>query len=224
MPPVAAFGAAIVSSVTVAGLATGAVIVGTGMQLVGKAIGSKTLQKVGSGFSMAGGVGLSVSAFGGMNASKVTGGASKSGGILQTDNMDEMLSSSIKGKSGGLTAFNQAKADTASMNNFKGASNSVGAMGFDSEVFNPELEKSFFQRANETLTKYNPALNIAGGMGEAYMASERMNLEKELLDKKLGFEQQLVERVNTNNGTPLNINPAFNLNRNPRAYPGILGR
>ena len=51
-----------------------------------------------------------------------------------------------------------------------------------------------------------------------------MNLEKELLDKKLGFEQQLVERVNTNNGTPLNINPAFNLSRNAGAYPGILGR
>jgi hypothetical protein len=224
MPPVAAFGAAIASSVTLTGLAAGAAIIGTGMQAIGMVTGSKTLQKIGTGFSMAGGVGMGASALSGMNASRVTGGGSKSMGILQTDNIDEMLSTSIKGKSGGLSTFNPSKADTSSMNNFQSASKGIGSNQAGMTNFDPEIEKNFFQRANDTLTKHNSLLNIAGGMGEAYMVNERMDLERELLDKKLGFEQQLVDRVNTNNGTPLNINPSFNLNRDPRAYTGILGR
>lgn len=231
MPPLAAVGASIAaaaSAVTLTGLATGAAIVGTGMQLVGMATGSKTLQKIGTGFSMAGGLGLAAnSAKGLMSAKSVTGGA-KSSGLLAADNIDDMLSTPIKGSSNmeGLKAFNAPKSQLSSMDSFKGNADKIGGVptvGSSMNAgFDPELEKSYFQRANETLTKYNPYMNIAGGMGEAYMMNERMDLERELLDKRLGIEQQLIDRTTRNNSTPLNIDPTINLTRNVGAYTPLL--
>ena len=53
-----------------------------------------------------------------------------------------------------------------------------------------------------------------------------MELQKDLLDKRLAFDQQLVDRVKVNNGTVLqNINPsisAANTGRDPTAYSGML--
>ena len=105
---------------------------------------------------------------------------------------------------------------TQSMDNFKNDSKLVGsgsAIGKTDTSFDPELEKSYFQRANETLTKYNPMMNMVGGMGEAYMMNESMDLRRELLDKELNFQQQNIDRITRNNGTPLNIDPTINLTR-----------
>lgn len=227
MPPVmAAIPAAVAAAgaITLEGLAVGATIVGTGAKLVGMATGSKTLQKIGDGFSMAGGLGLAGSSLSGASkASSVTGTASKSKGLLQTDNIDDALSAPNKARAAeeGLSTFTPGKTGMSSADSFK---QSAANIGTTAPSFDPELEKGYLQRANETLTKYNPLMNIAGGMGEAYMMNQRMDLEKDLLDKRLNFDQQLVDRVKNNNGTPSNFNPAFEVGRNTQAYTGLLGR
>lgn len=215
------------STVTLSGLAMGATIVGTGMQLVGMATGSKTLQKIGTGFSMAGGVGFAAGGIKSMmSPASVTGTASKSSGLLQTDNIDDMLKAPTKGTKAGLKTFSGVGAEKSSINSFNNNSKLVGSgsvAGNNSAAFDPELEKNFFERAGNTLlTPYNPLMNIMGGMGEAYMMNERMGQESDMQDKRLAFDQQLVDRTNRNNGTPLNIDPTLNITRNNNAYASLL--
>jgi hypothetical protein len=65
--------------------------------------------------------------------------------------------------------------------------------------------------------------NILGGMGDAYMTNEAMNLRRELVDKQLAFDQQAVDRLNRNN-VPLGINVAPSITRNTNAYTPLLQR
>lgn len=205
-----------ISSIGLAGLAQGAMIVGTGMSVIGGITGNKTLTKIGAGVALAGGVG---SIANGMRGVSVMSGTEK--GLLAADGIETALSAPTKGS--GLKTF--APIDASRPLPVDAFNNSSAGLGFDGK-FDPEFEKSYFQRANDTLTKYNTALNIAGGMGQAYMQGEQMDLQKDLLDKRLDFEQQLVDRVNTNNGTVLQgINPsisAANTGRNSTAYSGML--
>lgn len=231
MPALAAVGASIaagastamaaVGSIGLAGLAQGAMIVGTGLSIVGEMTGSKTLTKIGMGIGLAGGVGSIANSM--RSASSV--GASALGGekgLLAADGIESALSAPTKGSS--LKTFDpQMTNKSAPMDAFnKGSAAIDGASG----GFDPQLEKTYFQRANDTLTKYNTALNVAGGMGQAYMQGQQMELQKDLLDKRLNFDQQLIDRVNKNNGTVLQgINPAMstaNTGRDPTAYSGML--
>lgn len=230
MPALAAVGASIaagastamaaVGSIGLAGLAQGAMIVGTGLSIVGEMTGSKTLTKIGMGIGLAGGVGSIANSM--RSASSV--GASALGGekgLLAEDGIESALSAPTKGTS--LKTFDpQMTNKSAPIDAFnKGSAAIDGGGGFD-----PQLEKTYFQRANDTLTKYNTALNVAGGMGQAYMQGQQMELQKDLLDKRLNFDQQLVDRVKVNNGTVLQgINPAMsaaNTGRDPTAYSGML--
>lgn len=230
MPAIAAIGASIgsaIGAVTLSGLATGAAIVGTGLSLIGAATGSKTLTKIGAGIGLAGGAGMLASGMRG--AATVTGTASRSKGLLQTDNIDDILSASTKATKGtaGKSAMNFAKPDfsnpavTGSMDAFNLASGKIGttAGGFD-----PELEKSYFQRANDTLTKYNPTLGTLGGMGQAYMMNENFELSRDLMDKRLAFEQQEFDRTSRNTGTPIGATYTPNYQRNLNAYTPLLQR
>lgn len=225
MPPLAAVGSAIaagasaaataIGSIGLAGLAQGAMIVGTGMSIVGEMTGNKTLSKIGMGIGLAGGVGSIANS---MRAStSVMSAGSK--GLLAADGIESALSAPTKGS--GLKTFPAPNASKSAP--YASFDKSVANMD---AVFDPQLEKNFFQRANDTLTKYNTALNIAGGMGQAYMQGQQMELQKDLLDKRLNFDQQLIDRVNVNNGTVLEgINPAMsaaNTTRDPSAYSGIL--
>jgi hypothetical protein len=184
-----------VGGLTLSGLATGASVLGAGLTAVGAITGSKTLQKVGMGFGIAGGAGLLANGLRG--ASAVTGSISKSGSLLQSNSIDDILSAPLKGsKLSGAAKDSFSKVDF--MNNgaaltaadsFKSNTNKIGS----NFSFDPDIEKSFFERANDTLTKYNPMLNIAGGMGQAYLMNEQFNLQKDLWDKRLNFDQQQVD-------------------------------
>lgn len=205
-----------VGSIGLAGLAQGAMIVGTGMSVIGGITGNKTLTKIGMGIGLAGGVGALANGMRGVSAMS-TGGK----GLLAADGIETALSAPTKGS--GLKSF--APIDASRPLPVDAFNNSSAGLGFDGK-FDPEFEKTYFQRANDTLTKYNTELNIAGGMGQAYMQGEQMDLQKDLLDKRLAFDQQLIDRVNTNNGTVLQgINPsisAANTGRNSTAYSGML--
>lgn len=218
MPAIAGIGAAIASgasaamtavgAIGLAGLAQGAAIVGTGLGIVGKMTGSKTLTKIGMGIGLAGGAG--------MLASSMRAGTSAKGLLAATS--DDALAAPTKGLGSSKFGSELWQSSTAAT-----AKDSTAISG---ATFDPEFEKNYFQRANDTLTKYNTLLNVAGGIGQAYMQGAHMDLQKELLDKRLDFDQQLIDRVNKNNGTVLTgINPAFgpnNVARDTQAYSGIL--
>lgn len=226
--PVAALAAPIMaaaSTVTLSGLAMGATIVGTGMQLVGMATGSKTLQKIGTGFSMAGGVGLAAGGISNMmSASSAATGATKSRGLLSVaDDLATPLNG--RAKDAGLATFNRANPQTSSMDDFIDGSNKIGGKVDKSSLgFDPELEKNFFQRAGNTLTQYNPMMNVLGGMGEAYMMNERMDLERELTDKRVNIDQQRIDMINRNNVPLPDQGQPIQFSRNMNAYTGLLGR
>jgi hypothetical protein len=226
MPAFAAIGASIgaaassavaaIGSIGLAGLANGAMIVGTGLSIVGEMTGNKTLTKIGMGIGLAGGVGSIANSMRGSSAL-----LSGEKGLLAAD---DALSAPTKGS--GLKSFDPVMSNkSAPMDAFNKGSAAIDGMS-PTGAFNPQLEKTYFQRASDTLTKYNTALNVAGGMGQAYMQGEQMELQKDLLDKRLNFDQQLIDRVNKNNGTVLTgINPSIssaNTGRDPNAYSGIL--
>lgn len=231
MPALAAVGASIaagastamaaVGSIGLAGLAQGAMIVGTGMSVIGGITGNKTLTKIGMSIGLAGGVGSIANSM--RTASAV--GSSLSNvdkGLLAADGIKSAISEPTKG----LKTFDPKMSNkSVPLDAFNKGSASIDGMSVTG-AFDPQLEKTYFQRANETLTKYNTALNIAGGMGQAYMQGQQMDLQKDLLDKRLNFDQQLVDRVKVNNGTVLEgVNPsisAANAGRNTTAYSGIL--
>lgn len=229
MPAIAAVGAtlataassamAAIGPITLAGLAQGAAIVGTGLSVVGSMTGSKTLSKIGMGMSIAGGIGMLGAGIRGAAGAAGSLSASGKAGLLAST--DEALAVPTKGT--GLKSFPSYGADksaTPSANSFIKGSDAITG------TFDPELEKNYFQRANDTLTKYNTLLNVAGGAGQAYMQGQHMQLQKDLQGNQLKFDQQLVDRVNRNNGTVLTgINPALgaaNTVRDPHAYSGIL--
>lgn len=222
MPIPAAIGAFImetaipaITAIGLEGLATGAAIVGTGMSVVGEMTGNKTLSKIGMGIGLAGGVGMLAN---GMRSASSVGASALGGekGLLAADGIESALAAPTKGIGSSKFGSELWPASTAT----------EGSTAIKGAVFDPELEKTYLQRARDTLTKYNTALNVAGGMGQAYMQGQQMELQKDLLDKRLNFDQQLIDRVNTNNGTVLTgINPSIssaNTTRNPNAYAGIL--
>lgn len=245
MPPLAALGAAAItaaSAVTLTGLATGAAIISAGTGILSQITGSKTLGKISMGFGIASGVGFignsamsASSAAKGMNPSTSVGGK----GLLDTNNIDDILKSPTKGtkaaQAEGFKTFDETPmGQIGSANSFRKNSykigtdsgrNDYGAGGVDAmgnpnpAAFDPELEKSFFQRANDTLTKYNPLINVAAGVGQGYMQGQQMEQQERLFDKRLAQDQQLIDRTSVNNGTLSAFDPTLTLARKPNAFP-----
>mgnify|MGYP000243360709 CR=1 FL=1 len=221
MPPLAALGTAAIaaaSTVTLTGLATGAAIISAGTGILSQITGSKTLGKISMGFGIASGAGFltsgATSAIKGMRPSTSVGGK----GLLDTNNIDDILKAPTKGTKAatdaGFKTFGTGGAESSSMNSIGGVTAPAAPTTFD-----PELEKSFFQRANDTLTKYNPLINIAAGVGQGYMQGQQMEQQERLFDKRLAQDQQLIDRTNVNNGTLVNLDPSLNLSRKPNPFP-----
>ena len=249
MPPVAALGAAIGSSIggiTLGGLATGAMVAGTAMSAIGMITGNKTLTKIGMGLGFAGGVGGVAAGMTGTGARTLgsignsVSGAGKSG-LLSTNNIDDILSAQTKGSKSASDLLDFEKQYLNPGN--KGGS--VVGSNFEKQYLNPssiasstageayrpdaDLEKNYLQRINETLakhntlTQYNTAANVLGGMGDAYVQNEYMDLRRDLVDKQIAFDQQAQDRLNAGN-VPLGINVSPSVMRNPGAYKSLLQR
>lgn len=252
MPPLAAMGAAIggavsagaaavggaisagvgaigtaVGGMTLSGLSTGLTIASTGMKLVGMATGSKTLQKIGDYGMLAGGVGSGIGA-----VSNLMNGANAGRGILNSSNIDKMLESPKATKAGmrTMTAANQvSSADKVAalmedINYNPSAKPSASTKIInDMSTFDPEIEKSFWDRAGGTLTQYNPLMNMLGGMGDAYMQKAGMDQQMQIHKDDYGLRKSMYDRQVTNTSTPVNINPVLTP-RAPNPTAGMLGR
>lgn len=226
MPMVAAAGAAIgtavsagaaavgaaVGGLSAAGLASGLMIAGTGLQLVGKMTGSKTLSNIGFGFSMAGGVtGLATSMTGKMaEKAAISGTNAKPTKPLSVDNIDDALSSTTKGAKsiGDLRKFEPAGAMTQSADKTMQSINNLNEtpslnLGQSAAIAN-ELEDrvKYLERSGATLRKYDTMANVMMGMGSAYMQNTSLEAQKDMFDKRLEFDREQVARTERNYGAP----------------------
>lgn len=212
----------------VSGLATGLSIASTAVNIVGKVSGSKTLQKIGGYGMMAGGVLSGVGAVGGM-MSGAAGASTVGGGVLQASSIGNMVKSD-RAKAAGLKTMD-ATDEVGSIGSFQKASDALDyksstAASAVNEMskFDPQLEKSYWDRANATLTQYNPLMNMLGGMGEAYMQNAAMENRMKIHKDEFGLQKQQYDDLMANRNAPLNLNPVSNFSRNTQAYSGILGR
>ncbi len=238
MPPVAAIGAAIggavsagaaavgsmVGGLTLTGLATGASIVGTGMQLIGMATGSKTLSKIGMGMSLAGGIGQGFNAISG----RLGSAAKSSSALLGNSGVDDVLSSNVKGALSSEDIINNSplkgsgSSSLTSASNFNKASDAIGAGAYSiasgSTSYSPGT-KEILQKIDNTLTRYSMPMNILGGMGEAYMMKQRLDQRDRMQQRDIQFAQNAVDRRSQMPGQ-FQVAPAVQFN--PNAYTPLL--
>ena len=227
MPPLAAVGMAAVEAVgamTLAGLATGASIVGTGLQLVGMATGSKTLQKIGGGMSLVGGIGQGFGAVRGA----MSGTPASSSSLLKGSSVNDVLSSNVKGALSSDDLINKSPlkgSGSLSLNsasNFNKASDSIdfnqSSIKSASSSVNPET-KDILQRIDNTLTRYSMPMNVIGGMGEAYMMKQTLDQRDRMQQRDLGMVQNAVDRRSQ---MPGQFNTAPGVQFNPNAYTPLL--
>lgn len=193
-----ALGAA-AGGLTLSGIATGASIVGAGLSIVGGITGNKTLQKVGMGFSAAGGIGFLANGLRGM-----------SGVSSLTNSVDDALSSPLKGsrmvdrsaelwKAPGVNAADKS-AQLWSKEMMVGSqslpkNNIVSQPKGSGSMQDPGIDKSWQQRMSETWANYYPWMSMVGGMGEAYMMNQRMDMEKDLRSRGMDIEQAHLDRL-----------------------------
>lgn len=200
-----------IGGITLSGLATGASIVGAGLSIVGGITGNKTLQKVGMGFGIAGGAGLLANGFRGASAAR--GASSLSSAV------DDVLTSPLKGSKmvdrsadlwkapGAATQSTNKAADLWSKEALVGSQNLpkgskiADALGAGTQ----QSSGSLWDNANNTWAKYYPWMAIAGGMGDAYMLNERMDMEKDLRGRALDIEQAQLDRLKQNT-QPIGLN------------------
>lgn len=241
MPPLAGIGAAIggavsagaaavgsmVGGLTLSGIATGASIVGTGMQLIGMATGSKTLSKIGMGMSLAGGIGQGFNAVRGALIDGLGSAAKSSSALLGNSGVDNVLSSNVKGALSSEDIINNSPlkgSGSSSLNsasNFNNASNAIGAGANDiatGSSYSPGT-KEMLQRIDNTLTRYSMPMNIIGGMGEAYMMKQQLDQRDRMQQRDIQFQQNAVDRRSQVPGQ-FNVSPAVQFN--PNAYTPLL--
>jgi len=221
--PLAAIGAVVgeaIGGMTLAGLATGATIVGTGLQLVGMATGSKTLSKVGGFMSLAGGVGIGANAISkGIGAASAAAESSSASALLKGSNPEDVLSSSVKGSISpkDLTSSSVLKGSPGDISGYS-ANNSYSPPTSSIASYSPET-KSTLASINDTLTRYSMPMNIMGGMGEAYMTKQMIDQRDRMQKRDIAFQQNAVDRRSQMPGQfPTYPSVSFN----PNAYTGFL--
>ena len=247
MPPLAGIGAAIagaasagaaaigtaVGGLTLGGLATGASIVGTGLQLVGMATGSKTLQKIGGGMSLAGGIGQGFGAVRGA----MSGTPASSSSLLKGSSADDILSDAINSRITGsndnvlmggsktLSSSPLKGSGSLSLNSASNFNKASDALDFNpssiksaASSVNPET-KDILQRIDNTLTRYSMPMNVIGGMGEAYMMKQTLDQRDRMQQRDLAMVQNAVDRRSQ---MPGQFNTAPGVQFNPNAYTPLL--
>lgn len=193
-------------------LALGASIVGAGLSIAGQVTGSKTLSKIGMGFSAAGGIGSLASNLG--SAGKGAEAAANAAGAADDLSTSKGL---IAAKTTGVkdviadNAFKTFKATSGDgINSVANAVESGANLG---EYANVATEPSLFERLGSNLEKYNGALNVAGGIGDAYMQTRGYQTQEDISDKNREQALMLADRsYNATAGGAVQRNVALNPN------------
>lgn len=208
MPPLAGVAAAIATSVTAAGVMSGLMIVGTGLQLAGKITGSKTLGNIGLGMSMAGGIGKLGQSIGGATVAADTASKAAESGISQT------LSKNTN-KMGLKDPFNNLDKTSDVSDTFKGNMSKIGKdTGLKQEG------GSMFSDMKDSLMRYDRTANVLGGVADAYMQTRGIEAQKDMQTERLDQERDFrnEDRANLNAGSQFAVKPGIKYNQNKPLY------
>lgn len=194
-------------------IAAGLTIVGTGLTIAGQVTGSKTLSKIGLGFTAAGGLAGLGAAATRPDVATVSGSTSKTTPLLKADAIDDTLAATTKGAKtmDQLKTFEPVGAMTDSMDKFQGASNAINA----TQMGNVVDQNGFLQRAGNTLKKYDTTANMLMGMGNAYLQTRHIQGQEDINKRNLGFARDEVERVQSNYSAPSQPVTVPNIKRVP---------
>lgn len=191
----AAGGIAAVSAGIMAGsmaaLAAGAMVVGSALTIAGKLTGSKTLGKIGMGFTLAGGIG-----------SLAAGARGATGAAASAEGSAAARAADLSTTEGLLASKTPGVRDVIAENAFKtfggrggsGLDSAAGALESGSNIGNYATEASLFERFNTNLTKYNGAINVAGGVADAYMQTRGIQAQEDISDKNREESARLADR------------------------------
>lgn len=212
IPAIAAVSGAVAagSALTLsAGLALGATVVGAGLSLAGEITGSKTLRRVGLGFSAAGSIGGVLSAANNLSNNK---SASNSNAIDARNTDPSSSEGLLKSKVTGAKDVIADKVFSKQGRDAIGTFNQPDIEDMASVNTNPgEVEPSIFEKFNSKLNKYNTALNIVGGMGDAYMENKRYETAEDIATKDREQAQFNADRrYNATTGQMANRTVALN--------------
>lgn len=219
---IAAVGAGIMAG-GLGALAAGAMVVGSALTIAGKLTGNKTLGKIGMGFTLAGGIGsFAAAARGAAGAAGATAGAEGSAAARAADlsTNEGLIASKMPGAKNVIAdnafkTFNAAGSD--GINSVSSAIESGAGIGAD--VGNLATEPNLFDRLNASLTKYNGAMNIAGGIGDAVIGNQRISAEVNQANKDRDFKREVSDR---NYAGTAGSMPGRNVRLN-QASQGLLG-
>lgn len=173
-------------------IAIGVSVVGSALSLVGQMTGSKTLGKIGLGLSVAGGVG----SFAARGASAASLAANTEGAVAarasDLSTTEGLLASKTRGMkdviaNNAFKAFNPSN-NSSMLDSASSFKDGVGTIG------NYANEPSVFERFNSSMTKYNGAMNIAGGVGDAYMKNQQTAAYINQQNKDREFEREVSDR------------------------------
>lgn len=206
MPPVAAAAAAIATSVTAAGVMTGLVVVGTGLQLAGKITGSKTLGNIGMGMSLAGGIG---------KLGQSISGASSVAGEVANKVDDSRLQKTLKSNTQRVdNPFKQLDEVTDVSDSFKDQASKIGK---DTGI---KEGGGMFSDMKNSLMRYDRTANILGGVADAYMETRGIEAQKDMQTERLQQERDFrnEDRANLNASSSFAVKPGIKFNENKQLY------
>jgi len=208
MPPIAAVAVPIIMSATVAGVATGALVVGAGLTIASKITGSKLLGKIGMGLSLAGGVGglaAGAAGIGGMTLGEI-GGSTAIG-------MGETAASSVM--SAETLGIGAAESGTGSA--MGTVSKSMGTLNKAKEA--KQASDTLFSPDSDSYKRFEMASNIIGGMAEGSddEADRQMRMDLQNDQQKFENEQRDYRHSNLNelSTTRAQRGPGIRLADNP---------
>ena len=183
MPPVAAIAVPIIMSATVAGIATGALVVGTALTVASKITGSKLMGKIGMGLSLAGGVGglaAGAAGIGGMTLGEIGGASAIGAGETAASSVlsAETLGIGNQAASAGSNAIGNTTKALGTLNKTKSAAQA-------SDMFSPD---------SDSYKKFEMATNIIGGMAEGRDEEANRKQAMKMQNDEQAFQQKEIDR------------------------------
>jgi hypothetical protein len=189
MPPVAAIAVPLVMSATVAGVATGALVVGAGLTIASKITGSKLMGKIGMGLTMAGGIGglaAGAAGVGSMTLGEI-GGQAATGAI----GMGETAASSVMSAEA-LGIGGAAESGAGALANTGKALGTLNKTKTAAEQASDAMP--MFGGESDSMKRYDMAANILGGIAQGSDDEADRRQAMKLQDDRQAFEQKEINR------------------------------
>lgn len=183
--------------------------------VAGKVFRSKTLSKIGAGFSLAGAAGSVASGFkGGASASSASTAAGEAARSADLSTTEGLLASKTPGvkdviSDNAFKSFNPT--GQGAINSVSGLADSASDIGAKAGDF--ATEPSLFERFSRSNNRYSTTMQIVGGIGQAVVGNQQVSMQNKQRNKDRDFQREVDARnyAGTSGALPdrnVSFNPA----------------